>query len=62
MGARSTKILSVFALVYSLLFMPVAVFASEWVEGYTNARAVGMGGALIGVTSDETSLFRNPAN
>ncbi|WP_409478007.1 hypothetical protein [Pseudobdellovibrio sp. HCB154] len=62
MGARSTKILSVFALAYSLLIMPVAAFASEWVEGYTNTRAVGMGGALIGVTSDETSLFRNPAN
>lgn len=60
MGARSTKILSVLA--YSLLIMPVAALASEWVEGYTNTRALGMGGALIGVTSDETSLFRNPAN
>lgn len=43
--------------------MPAAALAtSEWVEGYTNTRALGMGGALIGVTSDETSLYRNPAN
>ena len=60
MGARSTKILSVFAMA---MLMPFSVFASsEWVEGYTNTRALGMGGALIGVTSDETSLYRNPAN
>lgn len=60
MGARSTKILS--ALVLAYLLMPLSVFAAEWVEGYTNARALGMGGALIGVTSDETSIYRNPAN
>ena len=60
MGARSAKIISAFALA---LVMPLTVFATgEWVEGYTNARALGMGGALIGVTSDETSLYRNPAN
>lgn len=62
MGARSTKILSILALTY-LLAMPFSAFAtSEWVEGYTNTRALGMGGALIGITSDETSLYRNPAN
>ncbi|MES2801548.1 MAG: hypothetical protein V4654_03570 [Bdellovibrionota bacterium] len=60
MGARSTKILSAFVTAY--LLMPLSVSAAEWVEGYTNARALGMGGALIGVTSDETSLYRNPAN
>jgi len=37
-------------------------FASAWLEGYTNARSLGMGGAKIGLTSDETSLYRNPAN
>ncbi|AZZ37643.1 hypothetical protein CIK05_12840 [Bdellovibrio sp. qaytius] len=61
MGARSAKILS--AIVLAFVMLPLSVFAtSEWVEGYTNARALGMGGALIGVTSDETSLYRNPAN
>jgi hypothetical protein len=60
MGARSTKILS--ALMFAYLLMPLPALATEWVEGYTNARAMGMGGALIGVTSDETSLYRNPAN
>lgn len=61
MGARSAKILSAFISVF--LLVPVMAFAtSEWVEGYTNTRALGMGGALIGVTSDETSLYRNPAN
>lgn len=60
MGTRSTKILSALLLAY--LLVPFSAGATEWVEGYTNARAVGMGGALIGVTSDETSLYRNPAN
>lgn len=66
MGARSTKILSAFesvAFAFAVFITPLSVFAtSEWVEGYTNARALGMGGSLIGVTSDETSLYRNPAN
>lgn len=35
---------------------------NEWVEFYNNARSLGMGGASVAVTSDETSLFRNPAN
>lgn len=60
MGARSAKILSAFVMAF---VMPLSAFATgEWVEGYTNTRALGMGGALIGVTSDETSLYRNPAN
>lgn len=60
MGARSTKILLI---VLAFLLMPLSLYASsEWVESYTNTRALGMGGALIGVTSDETSLYRNPAN
>ena len=36
--------------------------AAAWLEDYTNARSLGMGGAKIGLTSDETSLYRNPAN
>lgn len=61
MGARSTKNLSTILLIFSVI-LPLFARATEWVEGYTNARALGMGGALIGVTSDETSLYRNPAN
>jgi hypothetical protein len=58
MGARSTKLITLI-----FLFMPLwAQATAEWVESYTNTRALGMGGALIGVTSDETSLYRNPAN
>lgn len=60
MGARSA-ILKAAILLLTLLPKPLWA-TSEWVESYTNARALGMGGALIGVTSDETSLYRNPAN
>jgi len=35
---------------------------NEWTEFYNNTRSLGMGGAGIAITSDETSLFRNPAN
>ncbi len=58
MGARSTKIL----LTFLFLLVSSVVQAEEWFESYRNARSLGMGGALIGLTSDETSLYRNPAN
>lgn len=35
---------------------------NEWFEAYNNTRSLGMGGASIAITSDETSLYRNPAN
>ncbi|MBC7420478.1 MAG: hypothetical protein H7328_07085 [Bdellovibrio sp.] len=35
---------------------------NEWFEFYNNTRSLGMGGASIAVTSDETALYRNPAN
>lgn len=35
---------------------------NEWFESYNNTRSLGMGGTSIAVTSDDTSLFRNPAN
>ncbi len=35
---------------------------TEWFEFYNNARSLGMGGASVAITSDETSLYRNPAN
>lgn len=39
------------------------IFAiNEWFEDYNNTRSLAMGGAAIALTSDETSLYRNPAN
>lgn len=35
--------------------------AREWTEFYTNTRSLGMGGVNVALTSDETTLFRNPA-
>lgn len=44
-------------------FLSLNSFANnEWTEFYNNTRSLGMGGAGIAITSDETSLFRNPAN
>lgn len=37
-------------------------FAREWVESYINARSQAMGGVQVALTSDDTSLYRNPAN
>ena len=59
MGARSTKIL--LTILFLFAFAATAQ-AEEWFEAYRNTRSLGMGGALIGLTSDETSLYRNPAN
>ena len=38
------------------------VDAQEWAEFYNNTRSLGMGGASVAITSDETALYRNPAN
>ena len=57
MGARSTKVFLTI-----LFLLSSVVHAEEWFESYRNTRSLGMGGALIGLTSDETSLYRNPAN
>lgn len=63
MGTRSAKIKNLSYLVLLIiLVVSTHAFAKEWVESYTNTRSLGMGGALIGLTSDETSLYRNPAN
>ena len=35
---------------------------NEWTEFYNNTRMLGMGGVGVAITSDDTSLFRNPAN
>lgn len=47
---------------FYFLFVNVAQANTEWMEFYNNARSLGMGGASIAVTSDETALYRNPAN
>lgn len=44
------------------IFSVQALAINEWTEFYNNTRSLGMGGAGIAITSDETSLFRNPAN
>jgi len=59
MGTRR----AIITLIYLFfIFAFQRVHAQAWLSGYTNARSLGMGGALIGLTSDETSLYRNPAN
>lgn len=36
--------------------------ATEWLETYNTTRSLGMGGAGVALSSDETALYRNPAN
>lgn len=36
--------------------------AREWKEFYNNSRSNAMGGTKIAISSDDTTLFRNPAN
>lgn len=44
-----------------MAFLSNMTFAAEFYEFYTNARSLGMGGASIAVTNDETALLLNPA-
>lgn len=44
-----------------ILFLNPFVWAEEWREFYSNARALGMGNASLAVTNDETALILNPA-
>jgi hypothetical protein len=39
-----------------------ALAINEWFEFYNNSRTLAMGGAGLAVTSDDTSIFRNPAS
>jgi hypothetical protein len=55
-GTRCVTIFSI------ILFSNVGFANNEWFEFYNNTRSLGMGGASIAITSDETSLYRNPAN
>ena len=46
-----------------LVLMSFQAFANnEWVSFYSNTRSLGMGGCSVAVSSDETALYRNPAN
>ena len=45
-----------------LLFCAQSFANNEWFELYNNTRSLGMGGASVAVSSDETALYRNPAN
>ena len=49
-------------------FLILSIFSAssqannEWFELYNNTRSLGMGGCSVAVSSDETALYRNPAN
>lgn len=52
-------------LIISLIFFSLSLTAqpsNEWLEFYNNSRSLAMGGAGVAVTSDDTSIFRNPAS
>lgn len=57
-----TEARSLFLLALGILIFSSNSLAQEWVEFYNNTRALGMGGAGVAVSSDETALYRNPAN
>lgn len=46
----------------TVLLLNSIASSQEWMEFYKNTRSQGMGGAGLAVSSDETALFRNPAN
>lgn len=48
--------------ILGMFFLSSISYSQEWVEFYNNTRSLGMGGAGVAVTSDETALYRNPAN
>ncbi len=49
---------------FGLIFLALAstANATEWFEYYNTTRSLGMGGAGVALSSDETALYRNPAN
>jgi hypothetical protein len=60
--AGSGRALTRMSLFFGVWALSSFVQAQEWVEFYNNTRSLGMGGAGVAITSDETALFRNPAN
>lgn len=59
---RTGSALKLTAIAGILFLAPRAHAINEWFEFYNNSRSLGMGGASVAITSDDTSLFRNPAN
>ncbi len=53
---------AVSALIIMMCPLSSAFANNEWYEFYNTTRSLGMGGCSVAVSSDETSLFRNPAN
>ena len=51
-----------FKVVLLLFLISFQSNATEWLESYNTTRSLGMGGAGVALSSDETALFRNPAN
>lgn len=49
-------------IIFSVLTGKIAKANPERFEFYNNTRSLGMGGASVALSSDETSLYRNPAN
>ncbi|MBC7457966.1 MAG: hypothetical protein H7235_06785 [Bdellovibrionaceae bacterium] len=45
-----------------LMCFTSVVQAREWTEFYNNSRSNAMGGTKIAISSDDTTLFRNPSN
>lgn len=56
------SVIKIAVVVSTLLLASFSQANNEWFESYNNARSLAMGGASIAITSDETSLYRNPAN
>ena len=50
------------AYIFISLFSLKSFANNEWFEFYNNTRSLGMGGCSVAVSSDETALYRNPAN
>jgi len=61
MRSNFTGTLSV-VFIYTTLIAFNAEASNEWFEQYSNTRTLGMGGASVAITSDDTALYRNPAN
>lgn len=62
-NSKDTRSVSFLIIGYLIFLFPQILWANnEWFEFYNNTRSLGMGGASVAITSDETSLYRNPAN
>ena len=63
LGTRCAQLKTIFSLAATISLCSLNTFANnEWFEFYNNTRSLGMGGCSVAVSSDETALYRNPAN